>query len=259
MSVDALCAEDPSEGILALGSFWPNSRASFESHLVKALKESNPVSLYQPHVTELCRFYASATARGVGDRRFDWVCRVLSSSETQPEHTRPQSLLVDCVCRRLGARDITHLFHKTSARPSMRMVSRLSGSGALRNRVRYVLQDLFIARGKLGGSVLLLDDIMNTGASMRVYARALRAYAGIESVYGLNLAVTRFANGKDGRGMLKLDYASISDHPSLRETWIDADNVFHSRADCRAITGRACTEVRFVAARRGTPCAECLG
>ena len=257
MSVDALCAGDACEGVRVLGSFWPNSGTSFESHLVKALKEANPVGAFQPHITELCRFYAMQVARCVEGRRIDWVCRVLSSSETQPQHTRPQSLLLDLVRGHLGARDITHLFRKASNRPPMRTVPRLSGPDALKPRIRYVLQDLFISPVRLGGSVLLLDDIMNTGASMRVYARALRDHAGVESVFGVNLAVTRFSGGKDGWGMLKLDCMPTQSQRGLRKTWIDASSVFHSRDDCPAISGRVSAEVRFMAERRATPCAEC--
>ncbi len=257
LSVDALCERDPCDAICVLGSFWPNSRTSFESHVVKAFKESNPVEGFRPHIAELCDFYARSLLNALGDRRFQWVCRVLSSAETQPERGRPQSLLVDVVCRQTGAQDITHLFYKSGSRPSMRSVARLSGPDALRSRVLYVLQDLFIRPARLGGSVLLLDDIMNTGASMRVYAQALREFGRVESVLGANLAVTRFSGGKDGWGMLKLDVSALDGFHGLAEVWVDSREVLHRVRDCSAAASPVSVEVRFAAERKASMCPVC--
>lgn len=257
INVESLCRENPLDGMSILGSFWPNSRTSFESHLVKAFKDSNPVTSFEPHISQLCDFYALAVLNAVGKRRFTWVCRVLSSGETQPERTRPQSLLLDCICAHSRVNDITHLFYKSNARPPMRTVPRLSGPDALRSRIQYVIQDLFIRPANLGGAALLVDDIMNTGASMRVYARALIAYAGVETVFGVNLAVTRFAGGKDGYGMLRLDTSALRNRLGLAETWIDAGGIFHSDFDCDNIRPPAITEVRFMAERRASPCPRC--
>jgi len=257
INIESICRENPLDGMSILGSFWPNSRTSFESHLVKAFKESNPVTSFEPHISQLCDFYARAVLRAIGERQFVWVCRVLSSGETQPEHTRPQSLLLDCICAYTGTSDISHLFYKSNTRPPMRTVARLSGPDALYGRIKYVLQDLFIRPANLGGAALLVDDIMNTGASMRVYARALKDYAGIESVFGVNLAVTRFAGGKDGYGMLRLDTSALHNRLGLTETWIDAKGIFHAAFDCDNIQPPTVTEVRFMAERRASPCPRC--
>ncbi len=257
IDVEYLCRENPLDGISILGSFWPNSRTSFESHLVKAFKESNPTASFEPHISQLCGFYADAVINATGERRFDWVCRVLSSGETVPEHTRPQSLLLDYICAHTRASDISHLFYKSSSRPPMRTVACLSGPDALHSRIQYVLQDLFIRPANLGGAALLVDDIMNTGASMRVYARALIDYAGIKAVFGVNLAVTRFTGGKDGHGMLKLDTSALRSILGLSETWIDAGGIFHSAFDCDNIRPPAIIEVRFMAERRASPCPRC--
>ena len=47
----------------------------------------------------------------------------------------------------------------------MRFVKRLS-AGSMEARMRYAAEDLFMRPETLGGRVLLLDDILNTGASM---------------------------------------------------------------------------------------------
>jgi len=257
INIESICCENPLDRMSLLGSFWPNSRTSFESHLVKAFKESNPVTLFEPHISQLCDFYARAVLRAIGERQFVWVCRVLSSGETQPEHTRPQSLLMDCIRAYTRTGDISHLFYKSSTRPPMRTVARLSGPNALYGRIKYVLQDLFIRPANLGGAALLVDDIMNTGASMRVYARALKDYAGIEAVFGVNLAVTRFAGGKDGYGMLRLDTSTLHNRPGLTETWIDAKGIFHATFDCDNIQPPTVTEVSFMSERRASPCPRC--
>lgn len=257
IDADSLCRDDPCDSLRILGSFWPNSAKSFESRLVKAFKESNPVALSQPHISRLCEFYADSMLRAVGGERFDWVARVLGSAEAAAEHSRPQGLLIDVLRARTGAQDITHLFHRSGPRPSMRTIPRLSGPEALRGRIRYVVQDLFIRPARLGGSALLVDDIMNTGASVRVYARALKDHAGVERVCCVNLAATRFAGGKDGHGTLKLDPAGLERHPALAQVWVSPDGVFHSDESCPLLLPRSRVEVRFIAERTSTACSQC--
>jgi len=173
------CSRDP---VHLLGSFWPNSRTSFESELVKSFKDCVPAQEFESHISDLSRFYAGLVLDRLGEERFDWTVRVLGSSETHPEDFRPLSKLVDLLCVRSGARDLTHLFFKTESRPPMRSIKRLCGPDAIKNRIQYVLQDLFMIPHSLGGHVLLVDDIYNVGASARVYAEALRRYAGARKV-----------------------------------------------------------------------------
>ena len=250
------CSRDP---VHVLGSFWPNSRTSFESELVKSFKDCVPAHEFEPHVSHLSRFYAGLVLDRLGEERFDWVARILSSSETHPEDFRPLSKLVDLLCVRSGARDLTQLFFKTESRPPMRSVKRLRGPDAIKNRIQYVLQDLFIIPHSLGGHVLLVDDIYNVGASARVYAEALRRYAGARKVTSVNLAATRFAGGKDGHGMLKLDTAAMQEYPLLTKVWVDAQDVFHHAADCASLQPPASCAPRFAAQRRAKPCPDCLG
>jgi hypothetical protein len=259
IDADSLCRDHPCDSLSILGSFWPNSAKSFESRLVKAFKESDPVALSQPHISRLCEFYADSISRVLKGERFDWVARVLGSAEAAADRSRPQGLLVDVICARTGARDITHLFHRSGSRPPMRTVPRLSGPDALRARIRYVVQDLFIKPAQLGGSVLLVDDIVNTGASVRVYARALKDHAGVERVLCVNLAATRFARGKDGHGTLKLGLLGLERHPALAQVWVSSDSVFHSNGSCPLLAPRPRVEVRFVAERTSAACPRCAG
>ena len=85
---------DPFSAQISLGSFWPNFDLSFESHIVKTFKKCNPVSNYQPYILNLCMFYSNLIANACRDYNINYVCRVLSSSETKIDCNRPQSLLV---------------------------------------------------------------------------------------------------------------------------------------------------------------------
>ena len=290
VGLESLAREDPCDADYVLGSYWPYSRMSFESHVVKGFKECIPARDFEPHISSLCEFYARQVVRvierpnpvilseaknldpeaqilraaqndrrGLAGRGFDWIIRVLGSAETRPDRERPLNVLAGALCRLAGARDATHLFFRSESRPPMRVVDRLSGPEALKNRLRYVVQDLFITPADLGGTVLLIDDIANTGASMRIYAHALKSFAGIERVVAVNLAATRFRSGKDGRGMLTLDTSYLDSHASLRRVLVDSSGVFHLIENCPAITEPFSCEMRFLAERKAKPCPACCG
>lgn len=258
IDLDALCVENPCDALHVLGSFWPYSTGSHESRMIKAFKESHPVGEHQPHISELCEFYAANVLRAVGSEKIDWVARVLNSSECELDPTRPQSLLVDSIARQAKARAVTHVFFKSGPRPPMRTVSHLSGSEALRARARYAAQDLFARPMDLGGTVLLIDDIMNTGASARVYARALKRWAGARRVICVNLAVTRFERGRDGWGRLALDTSAIEGRPGMELVWLDGQGRFHKSRECGGARSKS-TELRFIAERKCSPCPVCFG
>lgn len=289
LDIAGLCAEDPCEATFALGSFWLGSRTSFESRLVKVFKECKPIENFEPHISALCRFYANLALQCLATRhleratrqaerkarhseritrhserseessfpRIDWVVRVLGSGEQEADRQRPLSLLADMLCSMTGARNATDAFFKSQARPPMRVVDRLAGPEALKARLQYLAQDLFVRPCELPGSVLLLDDICNTGASTRVYAQALKQLTGADRVWAVNLAATRFARGKDGRGMLQLDLSGLAGTPSLCEVWVDAAGRFHLSRDCPAIERPVSTDVRFMAERTAAPCLDC--
>lgn len=252
-----LGASDPCDISYTLGSFWLGSRTSFESRLVKVFKTCVPSHDYEPHISQLCRFYADLVVDRVRPGKLDWVVRVLSSSEAEAENTRPQSLLADTLCSATGARNATDFFFKSGARPPMRVVDRLGGPEALKARLRYVAQDLFIRPRALPGRVLLIDDICNTGASTRVYAAALKQLAGSQDVTAVNLAATRFARGKDGWGMLHLDVSGLAQYPSLGQVWIDKAAVCHVLKDCPSAQSPVSCEVRFIAEHTGKQCPDC--
>ncbi|MCX6344103.1 MAG: phosphoribosyltransferase [Armatimonadetes bacterium] len=255
---DALASENPCDALHILGSFWPNTRSSIESRVVKSFKECCPVSDHKPYISALCEFYSESIMQVLHNEKPNWVVRALSSSETEMDATRPQSLLIDKISHRIGAKDATNILFKSGARPPMRMVSHLSGPEALRTRIRYAAQDLFIRPSELGGAVLLIDDIMNTGASIRVYASALRRYAGVKRIICVNLAVTRFNRGKDGHGMLKLDMSPLEGKTGLEMVWLDPDGDFHRSKECEKCKKNAAVEMRFMAERKAKPCLICF-
>jgi len=253
-----IALNDPCDATIVLGSFWPYSRTSYESRLVKTFKACCPVAEFEPHISALARFYAELVAESVRGEKFDWVVRVLGSAEKEAEDRRPQSMLADMVCAQIGAINATDLFFKSQARPPMRLVERLAGGEALRSRLWYVAQDLFVRPRRLGGNVLLIDDIANTGASGRIYAAALKELAEAERVIAVNLAATRFAAGKDGRGRLNLDTSRLAGLSGLGEVWLDGGGVFHLDRECPRVERPANCEVRFVAEREGEACGKCV-
>lgn len=252
-----ICRTDPCDRTYALGSYWPNSRLSFESRLVKCFKRCSPVTEYEPHISSLCRFYAKMIVEKMGGEHIDFVVRVLGSHETEAEPTRPQSMLVDMICAMTGARNASGMFFKSETRPPMRSVERLAGPEALKARVQYVVQDLFVRPGMIDGSVLLIDDIGNTGASMRTYGWGLKTAAGVDRIFTVNLAMTRFGGGKDGRGMLLLNTSGLTEHSSLLPVYIGEDGVLHARRDCPSLVKALACEPRFMAERTAIPCASC--
>jgi len=256
IDLEQLAESDPCEDTIRLGSFWPG-RDDFESRLVKAFKECYPAARFDPHITRICRFYSGLICSRVRHLKIDWVARVLSSAELRPDPSRPQSLLLKTLCAEIGARDATSVFFKSESRPPMRAVDALSGRSALTTRLRYVSQDLFVTSANLGGRVLLVDDIANTSASARVYAGALREFAGADSVLVVNLAATRYLGGKDGLGMLRLQTNGLQDEPFLAERLLDSQGTYHLRDDCTSTDGKTTRKFAFQVEGRAAACASC--
>ena len=65
VSRDDVLKTDPRDVDVALGSFWVQSRISFESHLVKTFKECCPASIYEPGISQLCGFYADLIIKSI--------------------------------------------------------------------------------------------------------------------------------------------------------------------------------------------------
>ncbi len=258
IDVDELCRRDPCAKTLVLGSYWPHSTQSFESRLVKAFKECHPAALYEPHISHLCEFYSTEIIASLQDFKPKWVARVLSSSETSQNQNRPQSMLLSVVAQQIRATEITDALYRSQPRKPMRMIGALAGREALRERLRYAAEDLFIRPKPLGGTALLFDDICNTGASTRVYAFALKHYLGISEVVSVNMAATRFARGKDGRGRLELDTSRLGKYQRMSAVWLDSSGVFHVTAKCHNAHGPMRVEIAFIAERLARQCPRCV-
>jgi hypothetical protein len=199
------------------------------------------------------------------------IVRVLSSSETHPDLSKPHSLLAKVIADAIGVVDLPHLFFRTEPRKPMRMINRLSGDEPLRQRIFYVQQDLFVTPSDIGGRVLLIDDIYNLGATARVYAAALKKFCNVEKVYSLNMAAARFMGGKDGWGRLILDIEKLvdiarghlgpNDLPDAFDyAWVARKTPdYHLCSDCNAIYEQAHRSLVFLARRDRVPCPTCAG
>lgn len=240
-----------------LGSYWPYSTSSYESRLIKSFKESMPTADFQPQISCLVNFYAAEIMHRIPATGFNNVVRALSSSETIPDKTRPQGLLVRRLCEITGAVDSTDIFFRSQPRASMRMVSNLSGAIALNQRLRYASQDLICRPARLGERVLIVDDIANTGATMRLLAWALKCYFGVREVWSVNLAITRFGGGKDGIGHLELDISGLTAKTGFAPVMVDEKGLFHVNESCIAVSGKTVVAPMFFAQKRYKRCPHC--
>jgi hypothetical protein len=237
---------------------------------VKYLKEPDPDLLRKPLVSAITRAYAVMLSEASHDWKPNAVVRVLSSGEMHPMPGKPHTLLVRSVCSTLHAQDYTHLFFRTEPRRPMRMLDRLTGPEVLRQRISYVLQDLFLTPANIGGVALVIDDIYNLGATAGVYAAALKRFCNVERVFSMNIAAARFSGGRDGWGRLSLDIDRFTqladgfrgaDDPAdaFQVVWIvSRGNEFHVRNDCPKISGKAFQSLRFLAERERIPCPSCI-
>ncbi|MBI2841887.1 MAG: hypothetical protein HYX78_00650 [Armatimonadetes bacterium] len=270
MSAAKVIAAGPCEDVRALGSYWPRrTDLDVQSQLVKYFKSPDNLPLNKPCMTAVVRAYASMLSEIAADWRPNAVVRVLSSGETRPDPQKPISLLARLVSERLGALDFTHIFFRTEPRKPMRMIDRFAGPNVLRQRIGYVLQDLFLVPCKVGPKVLLIDDIYNLGATAAVYSAAIKQYCGSEHVYSANIAAARFHGGKDGWGKLHLDIDRLLElargflsprdpADSLDDVWLErSTELFHLRPDCSAIAGPTCRSVRFLVPHARTLCLVC--
>lgn len=270
LSVDRLLSDKWCDSTSALGSYWSRSNdCDLQSQLVKCFKGSGSKPLQKTLLTAIARAYAAMIADAARCLRPSAVVRVLSSGETVPDPLRPHSILIRQISDALRAPDFTHMFFRTEPRKPMRVIDRFSGQEVLRQRIGYILQDLFIKPHHIGGTVVLIDDIYNLGATARVYAAALKTFAGVERVHSINIAAARFSGGKDGWGHLALDIDLFAELAGMNLTSVEADNafeqvwiesgaaVFHLSKDCAKLAHQAYISLRFLAHQERVPCPAC--
>jgi len=265
-----LVSSNPCDNVIALGSYWPGyADTDTQSRLVRFFKAISLDGRHNPYAMPVVNAYAEMVIRAALAYRPSAFVRVLASSETSPNRQRPLAILADIVCLQLGIPDFTHLFFRTEVRKPMSQLEILSGTGMLRRRIDYVMQDIFIREYSLGGRVLLVDDIYNLGATARVYSAALKNFCGVESVSAVYLAATRFNNGKDGWGYLSLDLDEFAHgarktciYPEIRlgldDAWLaPRERVFHITPDCSAASAECRRSFRFLAEQNRLLCAAC--
>ncbi len=254
---DELKTSDPCDKTIILGSYYPHATDDFQSRVVRVFKDCDPSHKVEPYGTELCQFYTPLILDAIMGFRFDYIVRILSSSERMPDPLRQLELLVDTVSKHTSAVDCTKMFFRCGVRPPMHNIEKLAAKGALKERITYAKTDLCIRPMPLGGSVLLLDDVFYTGASNRVYAYALKKYCGVSRVVAVNLAAARSEDGKDGLGKLTLDTSTIEESVDLRPVWVDKKDVYHFDKCCAESTTDIFVDLRFFAERYARECDAC--
>jgi hypothetical protein len=258
------------DDIQALGSYWVRpDDTDLQSQLVKYFKEPCARPMDRSCMTAITRAYADMLVDASRLWKPSSIVRVLASGETQLDAARPHSFLVNAMALSLGATDLSHLFFRTEPRKPMRTIDRLGGPEVFRQRIGYVLQDLFIRPASIGGTAIIVDDICNLGATATVYAAALKRFAGVERVYSVNMAAARFSAGKDGWGHLALNIDKLAElsrhHAAGRDpdsafdsVWLQrAKSDFHVNQSCPLIEDRAFRSLRFLAERERVPCPSC--
>lgn len=265
LSLDQLSDDGLVDDVMALGSYWSRpDDTDLQSRLVKYFKEAYPRPSEKPRLPAIVHAYSEMLCQSAKDLKAKAIVRVLASGETRHESTRPQSMLVNQISQALSLTDYTHLFYRTEPRKPMRMVHQLAGNDMLRQRLGYVLQDLFIFPQEIGGTVLVIDDIYNLGATARVYAGALKRFCEVKKVYSLNIAAARFHGGKDGWGYLSLDVDSFAKHAQSVESsdsfdlaWIGKGSAeYHLKHDCLQLQSGHKT-LLFLARENRVPCPSC--
>lgn len=252
----------------ALGSYWPcTGDPDLQSQIVKFFKTGDS-EVQRSCLSAITNVYASMVCDIAAKWKPDAVLRVLGSSETRMCPSRPQTMLSNLISKRLGVKECTDIFFRTEPRNPMRTIERLSGPEMLRSRIDYVLQDLFVVPDNVGKSVIVIDDIYNLGATARVYAAALKRICGVNRVYNINLAATRFQGGRDGWGRLTLDidrflaksrsYLPTNEIQLLADAWVEPNSPdYHLKQDCQMIKGRVHRSVQFLASCNRVPCPVC--
>lgn len=116
-----------------------------------------------------------------GEGRFDAVAPVpLHRSRLRSRGFNQAELMARAVAKRIGV----PFFDKLRAVRRTRDQVELSGAGRRAN-----VEGAFEAKGRVGGRILLVDDVFTTGATMSACAETLLR-AGAREVYALSLCRT---------------------------------------------------------------------
>jgi predicted amidophosphoribosyltransferase len=265
VSVDEIVERVWCDRIEALGSFWVDDPPrDVASQLAKFLKEGAA----RPPWPAVATAYAELAGERLAGVDLDGITRVISADETEADRNHPLERLSRMLADRLQLPRPLHFIRRRTARLPMRNVDRLRGYDRLRDRVDFVLTDLQVRRAGGPRRILLVDDILCLGASMRVYGAALKTACGAERVIGINIAATRFRGGDDGWDELRLDLDRFLEiargvrgvgGDAFDDVWVStADRTYHADPRCRLhIPAGDYRSLRFLAAGRNMPCSGC--
>ncbi|HOM72309.1 MAG TPA: hypothetical protein PLU88_05320 [Armatimonadota bacterium] len=271
LSANELAQGQSFNDVIALGSYWSRTDdVDLQSQLVKCFKNPESFSVDKLCLEAITKAYSGMIVQASQAWQPNAIIRVLSSGETKPDPAKPHSALASLISSAFNVPDLTSIFFKTETRKPMRMIDQLSGNEVLRHRINYVLQDLFLVPRQINGTVLLIDDIYNLGATARVYAAVLKRLCGVDKVYSINIAAARFSGGKDGWGKLVLDLdrflniarCYIQQHgggDSFDDAWIVRNQAeYHLKQDCLRLDGKGHRSLVFLARRERVPCPSCI-
>ncbi len=174
---------------LCRAGFYAFERARSFAAYDDALSEAISLLKYE-EVTRLGQWFAARLAETVAREGLEWRADVVVPVPLHPERQRERGynqaeLIARPLARRLGLRFDPHLLVRTKPRPPRLLLSRRerweSVRGAYATRPGREVDNL---------RVLLVDDVMTTGATLDSCARALKD-AGAAAVAGLTVARVR--------------------------------------------------------------------
>ena len=144
------------DGVDALWAGWCHEGAAAE--LVRALKYGRKTAV----VTLIADRMASVASAGLAPDMVTWV--PCSPARHRERGFDPAELLARAYARRMGLR-ARRLLRRLDDEPqtSRSLQGRLAGPR------------MAVRRGRLGGLILVVDDVCTTGSTLRVAASALRA------------------------------------------------------------------------------------
>lgn len=122
---------------------------------------------------------------------FDLIVRVLGSNETNGSHGAPLDNIGSQIAGLTGAKYIANLLKKTRTNKSLKYLGAVDRAAELHGIYQFNGK-----YGKPNSSILIIDDIVTTGTTLKEVYRAIRESAPAAQVYFFSLAKT-FEGYKD--------------------------------------------------------------
>ncbi|MCC6484258.1 MAG: hypothetical protein IT209_05360 [Armatimonadetes bacterium] len=258
LDVDAVAARSQSFESRALWTFAAGAESShLPTAFIRFFKDLRRTP-HHPFRTQVCRSLAELVARAAEAFAPTHVCRALGSWEMRPEELAPLEALACDVATLLKASALGCV-RRTAPRPTMSLQEYLSGSVALRRRIRFASQDLvFGPMEELSGArVLFLDDVRCIGATEALFAWMLEEFAGVSAVLGVNLG--QMEGLGSGCDILEVSLDSVSGQGEgfFERCWMDSAHRFHKQPACASLSSSSRPWWAGLAGDPNRWCTEC--